>query len=220
MFGSFPSLSSKVHFNESRLYLFLLSQEMSFSFQRFFFFFSPSVQPTPPAPLELIKGRKRVFIPPGQRDAALRGKEGASPAHPGFPIRGLPAASLRLHPPASPGRPRCVPIAEPPGALGVCLDTQAASEPCPAHASLPLSSPTGCRRLEATGFGMGISTTFMPWHFLVSVGCQGFLGYAVAALMVCGGTVPWSGVLPVPLSVDSHCSALTPGDKECAGTPR
>lgn len=45
-----------------------------------------------------------------------------------------------------------------------------------------LSSPTGCQGLEATGFGMGISTTFMPWHFLVSVGCQGFLGYAVAAL--------------------------------------
>ncbi|XP_027543582.1 adenylate kinase isoenzyme 1 isoform X1 [Neopelma chrysocephalum] len=37
VFGSFPSLPSKVHFNEPRLYLFLLSQEMRFSFQRFFF---------------------------------------------------------------------------------------------------------------------------------------------------------------------------------------
>lgn len=40
--------------------------------------------------------------------------------------------------------------------------------------------------------------------------------------MVCGGTMPWSGVLPVLLCLDTHChqchfSALTPGDKECAG---
>lgn len=93
-----------------------------------------------------------------------------------------PAGSLVLHPPASPSHPHSVLIAESPRALGVCLDTQAASESCPAHASLPLSSPAGCQGLEATGFGMGISTTFMPWHFLVSVGCQGFLGYAEAAL--------------------------------------
>lgn len=40
--------------------------------------------------------------------------------------------------------------------------------------------------------------------------------------MVCGGTLPWSGVFLVLLcpdthSLDTHCSALTPGDKEYAG---
>ncbi|XP_029855284.1 adenylate kinase isoenzyme 1 isoform X2 [Aquila chrysaetos chrysaetos] len=50
VFGSFPSLPSKVHFNEPRLYLFLLSQEMSFSFQRFFFFFFFLPCRPPPSP--------------------------------------------------------------------------------------------------------------------------------------------------------------------------
>uniref|UniRef100_A0A8B9QVH7 Adenylate kinase 1 n=1 Tax=Anas platyrhynchos TaxID=8839 RepID=A0A8B9QVH7_ANAPL len=55
VFGSFPSLPSKVRFNEPRLYLFLLSEEMSFSFQRFlvcwlFFFFFPLSEPPPPSP--------------------------------------------------------------------------------------------------------------------------------------------------------------------------
>lgn len=165
----------------------------------FSFFFSASL--SPPAPLELIKGRKRVFIPPGQRDAALRGREGASrPLAPAS--QSVPAGILRLHPPASRGLPRSVRIAEPPG-VWVCV------------LHMPPSPPTACQGLEATGFGMGISSTFMPWHFLVSVGCRGFLGYTVAVLW-------WFVVAqcPVLMGLDTHCSALTPGDKNALGTPR
>jgi len=141
VFGSFPSLPSKVHFHEPRLYLFLLAQEMSFSFQRFFFF----PYPPPPAPLELIKGRKRVFIPPGQRDAALGGREGASrPLAPASQSAacGEPAAVSRSLSRLPRSRPACwTPLLS----GGASPQTRAASEPRPARVSLPGGPPAGCQ---------------------------------------------------------------------------
>lgn len=154
-----------------------------------------------------------MFIPPGRRDAALRGREGASPTRPGFPIRGLRGARACILQPV----PAALILSRllNPLVLWVCVRTHRQHLSRVLHMRPFLSAlPLPARGWSPTGFGMGISTTFMPWHFLVSVGHRDFWGYAVAALMVCGGTVPWSGVLPVLLCLDTHCSALTPGDKE------
>lgn len=126
----------------------------------------------------------------------LRSEEGREHPHcsPQLP-NPQPARSLRPHPPADPTCPSPVPLAEPPCALGVCpwrhgqhLSRILHMHPFPlpflwaAQAwGWPDSDPT----VGPAMLGW-ISITFLPWYFLVSFGCQGFLGCVVAAMWCFG----------------------------------